>query len=492
MKIKYLLLFTYLIAFCTSQTFAQKFFTVKYIYTDTVKGKGFYFKYLNPFNKYPSETIKEYQVVNKIDTIVNKKYITEVKYKVNNLSQAIIGDGYGHNSFIIPQDTVTILFKKMKKVDGMYLLNEKYPATWFNDFEYQGKNKYTYALFDSLAYQTGLLDLPPIKLSEVKSGLQKYFDTVVITYKNRIDYIKMYANRHHISPQILKYAISEVYMAHINNLLEPIASPDFSVTEKDYSKPILTLLSNAEFSDPELFKNTLSYRITAYKYIYLYKFKLMQWNYGDDEKFTKIYEYISKNYANNEMKNFFLASHLVANISNKIPSFDFFYKKFIKNSKDSSLRMYLDSVYNKQKEGWKITLEDALMAQIYHETDTISLKSLLIGKPTVIDCWASWCIPCLQQMPFSKKLNDEFKDSVQFVYLSFDKNMNAFLNKSSSLKIKSIMLKNNFQSQFAKHFGIFSIPRYLIFDRHGNLVSDNAPRPSKRNDMKEILLKLVK
>ncbi len=49
------------------------------------------------------------------------------------------------------------------------------------------------------------------------------------------------------------------------------------------------------------------------------------------------------------------------------------------------------------------------------------MKSLK-GKVVVIDFWATWCGPCVAEMPNMKKLYAEYKDKgVEFVGVSLDK-----------------------------------------------------------------------
>ncbi|MGJ7032995.1 thioredoxin-related protein [Niabella hirudinis] len=47
-----------------------------------------------------------------------------------------------------------------------------------------------------------------------------------------------------------------------------------------------------------------------------------------------------------------------------------------------------------------------------------------------------------------------------------------------------------FQSKFAKSFNIVSIPRFLLFDQTGKLISLNAPKPSDK-DIYEFIDKLL-
>jgi thiol-disulfide isomerase/thioredoxin len=58
--------------------------------------------------------------------------------------------------------------------------------------------------------------------------------------------------------------------------------------------------------------------------------------------------------------------------------------------------------------------------------------SLLKGHPVVINFWASWCGPCVEEMPSLSQLHREYaKRGIEFVGLGVDsdKNIKAFLQK---------------------------------------------------------------
>lgn len=108
----------------------------------------------------------------------------------------------------------------------------------------------------------------------------------------------------------------------------------------------------------------------------------------------------------------------------------------------------------------------------------------LRGKVVYMDVWASWCGPCRQQFPFAKTLKEgfskkELKDIV-FLYISIDNTEEAWRKALESLGIEGLhgFSPGGWNAPVTSEFGISSIPRYLIFDRQGNLVRPNAPRPS--------------
>lgn len=102
-----------------------------------------------------------------------------------------------------------------------------------------------------------------------------------------------------------------------------------------------------------------------------------------------------------------------------------------------------------------------------------------------VDFWASWCAPCLREMPHSKKLreNAAYKDIV-FIYLSiYDKKepWEAAWEKAELVnQPHNYLILNSKDAPFIKKHKVKSIPRYMIFDKEGQLLNDNAPVPSDK------------
>jgi thiol-disulfide isomerase/thioredoxin len=132
----------------------------------------------------------------------------------------------------------------------------------------------------------------------------------------------------------------------------------------------------------------------------------------------------------------------------------------------------------------KLTFDSVIYSFII---DTIGeknrLNTLFKGKPVLIDCWASWCGPCVAEMPYSKEVEKKYSDRIDFIYLSFDKNNFSWRKKMRVLGLEknSFLLDKNFTSSFAKYFNINSIPRYILIDKYGKISSANALRPSDKN-----------
>tara|TARA_B100000767_G_C19726285_1_gene519629 strand:+ start:465 stop:1490 length:1026 start_codon:yes stop_codon:yes gene_type:complete len=117
-----------------------------------------------------------------------------------------------------------------------------------------------------------------------------------------------------------------------------------------------------------------------------------------------------------------------------------------------------------------------------------SLNSFL-GKYVYIDVWATWCGPCIQQIPSLEKLMKEYKNkNIEFISISTDdqrrnggswdaaeKKWRSFIKKRQMGGTQLWIGKDN---SFQQAYKINSIPRFILIDPKGNIVDANAPRPS--------------
>jgi thiol-disulfide isomerase/thioredoxin len=105
------------------------------------------------------------------------------------------------------------------------------------------------------------------------------------------------------------------------------------------------------------------------------------------------------------------------------------------------------------------------------------------GKVVYLDFWASWCGPCLAEVPAAKDLKKQFAGrDVVFLYVSIDErdqDWQKMLTKQRLLGPGSVHLRaEGFESATAKAYQISGIPSYFIIGRDGRIVADQAPRPS--------------
>src|SRR5690606_13339675 len=105
------------------------------------------------------------------------------------------------------------------------------------------------------------------------------------------------------------------------------------------------------------------------------------------------------------------------------------------------------------------------------------------GKLVYIDVWATWCGPCLQEIPSLKELKKDYKNqNVEIISISIDvqKDFEKWKKMVANKQLDGTQLfaDNDWKSEFVKAYGIDAIPRFLLIDENGNILNADAPRPS--------------
>lgn len=117
-----------------------------------------------------------------------------------------------------------------------------------------------------------------------------------------------------------------------------------------------------------------------------------------------------------------------------------------------------------------------------HKGGKTSLESLK-GKYVYIDVWATWCGPCIKEIPSLQKVEKQFQGkNIVFVSISIDnikdrEKWSNFVNKKELSGIQ-LLADKEFNSKFIKEYNIQAIPKFILIDPNGNIVNANAPRPS--------------
>ena len=103
------------------------------------------------------------------------------------------------------------------------------------------------------------------------------------------------------------------------------------------------------------------------------------------------------------------------------------------------------------------------------------------GKYVYIDMWATWCGPCKREMPYLKALEEEFKDAeIVFVGLSVDKDKAAWENMVRQGELTGVQLYLGTGSRFQEGYRVEAIPRFILLDKEGVIISNDMFRPSAK------------
>lgn len=103
------------------------------------------------------------------------------------------------------------------------------------------------------------------------------------------------------------------------------------------------------------------------------------------------------------------------------------------------------------------------------------------GKVVYLDFWASWCGPCMREVPYAKELKAHFEgqDDLVFLYISVDENETAWRNTVEEHQIQGVHLNiSGMRHEVANNYNVRGVPSFFIIDRNG-IIHDNSPgRPS--------------
>lgn len=91
----------------------------------------------------------------------------------------------------------------------------------------------------------------------------------------------------------------------------------------------------------------------------------------------------------------------------------------------------------------------------------------------VIVFWASWCGPCLQEIPHLRMFYQEYKNKVALVSLSIDENYKAWADRMKQYPVDWLNLSGlpDYKTKVKDNYGITSIPCFMIVDSKGKIVA---------------------
>lgn len=103
------------------------------------------------------------------------------------------------------------------------------------------------------------------------------------------------------------------------------------------------------------------------------------------------------------------------------------------------------------------------------------------GELVYVDVWATWCGPCVREIPFMQTLETDYHGKgLTFLSVSVDDNREAWETMLDEKEMggEQLIADKGWSSEIMKSYAINGIPRFMLFDKEGNVISLMAPRPS--------------
>jgi thiol-disulfide isomerase/thioredoxin len=176
--------------------------------------------------------------------------------------------------------------------------------------------------------------------------------------------------------------------------------------------------------------------------------------------------------------------------------YNLYLSQFLDHCHDSSYVQTLRENYKPYKKHYAC-FADIFFDETVESAGNESLKwkdvlSKYKGKIIVLDFWARWCVPCIEELPYIKKLKESLdKERIAIVLVSIDVNMVTWRKglKENGLEAEkdSYLIINSSKSLILKKYKIEHVPRYIILNNAGDVIVSDAPRPSQGDYLKTIL-----
>jgi thiol-disulfide isomerase/thioredoxin len=128
------------------------------------------------------------------------------------------------------------------------------------------------------------------------------------------------------------------------------------------------------------------------------------------------------------------------------------------------------------------------------------------GKYVLIDFWASWCQPCMVQMPNIRYMAQEFRDDLVVCLVGMDENRKQWWSTIKEMDLRKKDLSQTDRPYEIQHYrayddkkgtplpiikqlGIKTIPHNYLVDRSGRIIAKNISITLAIDKLKTLLEK---
>ena len=395
---------------------------------------------------------------------------------LGDFSGQILVDKDGYYFFQVGRSYTTVRFKRGHNVNVQIDANNFYESMSYSG-DLKKENNYNVAKSHLRSSRVGdPKEYFVVPLNEFLPKIEKTRDTLF----SLLDKSGLGQKDIEVEKKIIEYEYLQTYnnykkFFHYHNKIDPDLP-------EDYFDPILSM----DTDDEALFRHSRAYRNLIIENFRLSSKKEMQNNPS-----LTIIDFVKAKISgikSIDIREQF-ASMLIRQMKDENENIDDDYHKIMSLLSTERNRDKLTQRYNSAR----LTKAGLASVDFNYENYDGGMTSLedLRGKLLYIDVWATWCGPCIREFPALKELVKEYDEKdIEFVSISIDSknDYNKWKKMVAEKNIGGIHLYDDegLSSDFMRAFSVSLIPRFMMIDPQGKIITAKAPRPSSKEVRKFI------
>ena len=184
-----------------------------------------------------------------------------------------------------------------------------------------------------------------------------------------------------------------------------------------------------------------------------------------------------KSVLSREVRDAYLIYYLSKIIGNRRYAFD---EEWIKMVEDEKYRAFL---LEELKSNPILPVGSALPYFNLPDTNDNFIESHQYkGQILLINFWATWCKPCIEEFPYENEIVEQFAGKpVKVLNIGIDSEEERWRNMINKYGLKSdnIIARDTWNDKLSKDFDINGLPHSVLVDWNGKIVQNKCPRASE-------------
>jgi len=349
-----------------------------------------------------------------------------------------------------------------------------------------------YTLLDQQVFGLGFTDIMGVEINDFKFGQRTRMLNYL--YNERIQYVNRVKDSLALTPTFRNYITNHITSVYLTALLTPYYAPQFKL---QLPQTYLDTLSNFQNS-PFTKQDSLVFSMEHYRRSLTHYNRFLSRHALKTPQETEVlYQSALINFSG-QVRNFILFELLNERIKEDV-NMESYMARFRRDCTYQPYIHYIDSISSRPTK--LISNQQLLTNALVTDTDEATTWEEILkdnrGKVIYVDLWATWCGPCLEEMPASAALHDKLKGKpVSFVNITVDvpKDKDKWKKALARYSLNKVGYQN-FMIDGKSPLAVFihgrpngtSVPHYILIDKAGQVTAIEAKRPSDPLLLKEMI-----